>query len=92
MIASFKHRGLRRFHEREDRSRLPQQHVARIERVLDRLNVAVNPQGMDVSGFELHPLKGDLKGFWAVRVSGNLRVIFRFEGGDAYDVDLTDYH
>jgi len=47
---------------------------------------------MDVAGFGLHPLKGDLRGFWAVRVSGNLRIVFRFQDGDAYDVDLVDYH
>ena len=92
MITSFKHRGLRRFHERKDRSRLPQAHVNRIERILDRLDVATQPSGMDVPGFDLHPLKGDLDGFWAVRVSGNLRIIFRFEEGDAYDVNLIDYH
>ena len=92
MIASFKRRGLQRFHERKDRRRLPQAYVDRIERVLDRLDVATQPTGMDVAGFRLHPLKGDLDGFWAVRVSGNLRIIFRFADGDAYDVDLIDYH
>ena len=92
MIASFKHRGLQRYHERNDRSRLPQTHLARIDRILDRLNVAVQPNSMDVAGFALHPLKGDLRGFWAVRVSANLRVVFSFEDGDAYDVDLIDYH
>ena len=67
MIASFKHRGLQRFHERNDRSLLPQAHVTRIERILDRLDVAKQPSGMDVAGFGLHPLKGDLDGLWAVR-------------------------
>ena len=47
---------------------------------------------MALLGFGLHPLKGKLKGLWAVRVSGNWRVVFRFENGNAYDVDLTDYH
>lgn len=47
---------------------------------------------MDLPGFRLHRLKGDLKGFWAVTVRANWRVIFRFEDGDAWDVDLTDYH
>lgn len=92
MIASFKHRGLRRFHEREDRSRLPQQHLPKIGRVLERLDAATDPAGMNVVGFRLHPLKGDMRGFWSVQVSGNLRVVFRFEGTDAYDVDLIDYH
>lgn len=92
MIASFRHRGLQRYHERGDRSRLPQAHVARIDRILDRLDVAKQPSGMDVAGFGLHPLRGDLRGLWAVRVSGNLRIVFRFQDGDAYDVDLLDYH
>lgn len=92
MITSFKHRGLRRFHERNDRSGLPQAYVPKIERALDRLDVATGPEGMDVPEFGLHPLRGNLDGFWSVRVSANLRITFRFEGGDAYDVDLTDYH
>jgi proteic killer suppression protein len=63
MIANIKHRGLRRFDERDDRSRLPQAHIARIERILDRLNVAVHPNSMDIAGFGLHPLKGNFEGF-----------------------------
>lgn len=47
---------------------------------------------MDLPPFRLHPLKGDLRGFWAVTVRANWRIIFRFENGDAYDVDLVDYH
>jgi proteic killer suppression protein len=47
---------------------------------------------LDLPGFRLHPLKGDLKGFWSITVSGNWRIIFRFEQGDAFDVDLVDYH
>ena len=47
---------------------------------------------MDLPGLRLHPLKGELKGFYAVDVSGNWRVVFRFNAGDAYDVDLVDYH
>jgi proteic killer suppression protein len=53
---------------------------------------ASDVQYMALPGFQLHPLKGDLKGFWAVSVSGNWRVIFRLEKGNAYDVDLIDYH
>lgn len=47
---------------------------------------------MNLPGFRLHPLKGDLAGYWAVSVSGNWRVIFRFEEGHAAEVDLLDYH
>ena len=64
----------------------------KIARILARLDEVEGPGNMDLPGFRLHPLKGDLKGFWAVSVSGNWRIVFRFEGGDAYDVDLLDYH
>jgi proteic killer suppression protein len=49
-------------------------------------------QDMGLPGYRLHPLKGELTGFWAVNVSSNWRIIFRFENGSAYDVDLIDYH
>jgi len=65
---------------------------AKAERILDLLNVADGPQAMDLPGFRLHPLKGDLKGLWSVTVSGNWRIVFRFVDGDVCDVDLIDYH
>ena len=66
--------------------------VAKVERVLARLDEAGEPRDMDLPGFGLHPLKGDREGFWAVRVSGNWRIVFRFDGRNARDVDLVDYH
>jgi len=66
--------------------------VQKLTDILDLLNAAAKPGDMDFPGSYLHPLKGGLKGFWAVRVSGNWRVIFRFETGDALDVDYLDYH
>jgi proteic killer suppression protein len=57
-----------------------------------RLDRAEMPQAMNLPGYRLHPLKGDLKGFWSVTVRANWRIIFRFEGADAIDVELTDYH
>lgn len=92
MIASFRHRGLKRLFERGDRSQLAAAFVDKVERVLARLDVASVPEDMDAPGFGLHPLRGELKGFWAVTVSRNWRVVFRFRGGDAVDVDLVDYH
>jgi toxin HigB-1 len=71
---------------------LPADQLDKIARILARLDKADGPDSMDLPGFRLHPLKGDLKGFWAVSVSGNWRIVFRFEGGDACDVDLVDYH
>ena len=92
MITHFRHRGLRLYHEHGDRRLLPQAYVARIERILERLDQAASPEAMRVAGWRLHRLHGNLRGFWAVRVSGNWRIIFRFEGRDAVDVDLIDYH
>jgi proteic killer suppression protein len=56
------------------------------------LNASTSPQDMALPGLFLHPLKGSREGFWSVRVSGNWRVTFRFEGMDAEDVDYEDYH
>lgn len=92
MIRNFKHRGLRRLFERGDRSGIRPDLVGKVERVLARLNASTTPEDMDVPGFGLHPLTGNYKGFWAVFVSRNWRVIFRFQNGDACDVDFTDYH
>jgi proteic killer suppression protein len=91
-IRSFRHRGLKRLFEQGDRSRIRPDHVAKVRRILSRLDVAPTVADVDAPGFRLHPLKGELKGFWAVDVSANWRIIFRFEDGDALDVDLLDYH
>ena len=66
--------------------------VSRLRRILFRLQDATRPGDADAPGFRLHPLKGDRAGEWSVRVSGNWRVVFRFEGGEVVDVDLVDYH
>ena len=88
----FRHKGLRRLYERGDRRLLPSRRVSKIERILARLDVATEPADMNLPGFGLHPLRGNLDGFWAVSVSGNWRIIFRFEAGNVRDVDLVDYH
>lgn len=64
----------------------------KLENILAVLNRSRSPEDMDLPGFRLHPLKGDLKGWWSVTVRANWRVIFRFKDGDAHDVDLVDYH
>ena len=92
MIRSFRHRGLKRFYEDGDPSRIDAALRGRVERVLSALDAAGSPQALDIPGFRLHPLKGELVGFWSVTVSGNWRVVFRFEDGDAFGVDLLDYH
>jgi proteic killer suppression protein len=92
VIASFKHRGLKRLYENDDHRGVSLAHVDKIKRILARLDEATGIRNMALPGFQLHPLKGKLKGLWAVSVSGNWRVVFRFENGNAYDVDLIDYH
>jgi len=92
VIASLKHRGLRLLYEKGNSRGLPAAHLDKIRRILARLDEASGVQHMALPGFQLHPLRGDLRGFWAVSVSGNWRIIFRFENGNAYDVDLVDYH
>ena len=92
MILSFRHKGLRLLFEEGDRSKVQAAQADKIERILARLAEASEPGNMGLPGFKRHPLKRDLAGFWAVSVSGNWRVIFRFEGEHARDVDLIDYH
>jgi proteic killer suppression protein len=92
MIRSFKDRRLKRLFEAGDRSRLQPEHVEKIENVLLALESAQRVEDMGLPGFRLHPLKGDLKGFWSVTIRANWRIVFRFENGDAFDVELTDYH
>ena len=92
MIAGFRHKGLKRFYEKDERKGVPPDLADKIARILARLDVARAPEQMDLPGLKLHSLKGDLKGFWSVWVSGNWRIIFRFDGTDVTQVDLVDYH
>ena len=92
MIESFRHKGLRKLFEEDDWRKVPEAHTDKIARILARLNEASKLQDMGLPGYRLHPLKGELAGFWSVSVSGNWRIIFRFEEGSAIDVDLIDYH
>ena len=87
-----KHKGLRSLHERDNAAQLTAALVPRLRRILFRLQEATHPGIGDAPGFRLHPLKGGRAGQWSVRVSGNWRVVFRFEDGEAVDVDLIDYH
>jgi proteic killer suppression protein len=92
MIKTFRHRGLKRLFEDGDSSKIRTDQVKRIADVLAHLDTALRPSDVDLPGYRLHPLKGELKGRWGVSVSGNWRIVFRFEDGDVFDVDLTDYH
>ena len=92
MIVSISHKGLKLLWTKNDATKLPQNQVKKIRNVLILLNSASNADDMNFPGADLHPLKGELKGFWSVTVSGNYRIIFRIENGDAYLVDYLDYH
>ena len=92
MIRSLKHRGLKRLFERDDRSGIRPDLVDTVQEILTVLDDAATPHDLNLPGYRLHPLKGDLKGFWSVTVRANWRIIFRFEENDAFDVELTDYH
>lgn len=92
MIRNFRHKGLERYFAKSDRSGIDARQADRIRRILDRMDAAVAPGDMDLPGYRFHSLKGDRKGAYAVSVSGNWRITFRFERGDAVDVNLEDYH
>ena len=92
MIRNFRHKGLERLFVASTTRGIPTEHRARIERMLDRLDAAVRPGDMTIPGWRFHPLRGTEKGRWAVAVSGNLRLTFAFDGEDAIDIDLEDYH
>lgn len=92
MIDSFKHKGLRQLFEDGTTKGVNADHVRKLRQILGVLHAAETIDALRLPTFGLHPLKGGLKGFWAVTVRANWRVIFRFVDGKASDVDLVDYH
>jgi toxin HigB-1 len=92
MIRSIHHRGLRRLYEDNDPRGVMVEHAEKLRDILARLDAAGAVTDMDLPGFRLHPLRGNLRGYWAVTVRANWRVIFRFADGEASDVDYVDYH
>ena len=92
MISTFKHKGLELFFTKGSYKGVPAHHRARMERMLDRLDAAREAKDMDLPGYKFHALKGDRKGEFAVSVSGNWRIVFEFDGQDAVNVNLEDYH
>ncbi len=92
MITTIRHKGLRRLHETDDPRGVMADHADKLRRILARLDASNNAADMDLPGYRLHPLKGSLAGFYAVTVNGNWRVIFRFEQGNAIDIDYIDFH
>ena len=93
MIRSFKSRKLKRFFEANDAAGLPSMQSEKVADILAALDTAERPAELALfPGWRLHPLKGELKGFRSVTITGNWRLVFRFEDGDAFDLDLVDYH
>jgi proteic killer suppression protein len=92
MIKSFNHKGLEVYFETGKKSGIQPHHASRISRQLNRLDVAAAPEDMNIPGWDLHSLSGNLAGHYSIKVNGNWRITFRFEGEDAVLVDYQDYH
>jgi proteic killer suppression protein len=92
MIKSFRHKGLKRLYEDDDPRGVVAEHLSKLRNILARLDAANSVDDMNLPGFNLHALKGRLRGFIAVTVRANWRVIFRFVEGHAFEVDYLDYH
>ncbi|HEX3537759.1 MAG TPA: type II toxin-antitoxin system RelE/ParE family toxin [Stellaceae bacterium] len=92
MIRSFRHRGLKGLYDGRTARRGAPEHVQKLRDILAVLDRSRMPEDMNLPGFRLHQLRGELRGYWAVSVSGNWRVTFRFEEGEVVDVDYLDYH
>jgi proteic killer suppression protein len=92
MIQQFKHKGLKRLFETGISSGVNPQHVIRIRKILALLETAETSEDMDLPGLELHQLRGDRKGTWSVKVSGNWCITFKIQNGDAFNVNYEDYH
>lgn len=92
MIRSIRHKGLRRYYETGGASGIQSAHARRLRFQLAALDTARKIEDMDLPGYRLHPLKGDLKGRWSIWVSGNWRLTFEFRDGDVHLLDYEDYH
>ena len=92
MIVSFEHKGLERFYKTGSKSGIQPVHAPRLSLMLSLLDIAKSADDMNVPGFGLHPLKGDLRGYFSVKVSGNWRLIFKPNGENMELVDYLDYH
>jgi len=92
MIKSFRHKGLESFFYDGSKKGIQPKHARKLADLLDRLHAAKIADDMNFPGSDLHFLKGDRRGLWAVRVSGNWRMTFMFQNGDAHVVDYVDYH
>ena len=92
MIKSIRHKGLRLYYEESDGSKLPKEHLAKIARILTALDAIASRDDILMFRSGIHLLKGKYGGFWSLHVTGNYRIIFRFQLPDDYDIDYVDYH
>jgi proteic killer suppression protein len=92
MIQSIRHKGLKRLYGDDDARGVMAEHAEKLRDILARIDAARTIADLDIPGFRLHPLKGELKGLWAVTVRANWRVIFQFAEPNVFDVDYVDYH
>jgi len=92
VIKSFRHKGLKKLYDTGSQQGVKPEHINRLRLILARLDGSQSPQDMDLPGLSLDKLKGKYKNYWAVSVSGNWLVIFRFEDNNAVDIDYLDYH
>jgi len=92
VIQKIRHKGLKKLYRDDSAAKVNPDHADKLRRILGVLDQASSPDEVDLPGFRLHPLKGEYDGFYAVQVSGNWRVIFRFEGDQVTDVNYLDYH
>jgi toxin HigB-1 len=92
VIETFRHKGLKRLYHADDPSGIGADMLPKVRRILSVLDAAGSVDAVRLPGFDLHPLKGDRKGYWGVSVNKNYRIVFRFEGSNVFDVELVDYH
>lgn len=92
MITSFKHRGIKRFYERDDGSKLPPDMLNRIAEILAALDSAKSPDDLALPSYRLHQLGGNKKGQWSITVRANWRIVFEFNGSNITNEDFVDYH
>jgi proteic killer suppression protein len=92
MIASFRHKGLKKYYESGNQSGIQPSHAKRLRMQLAALESAQTIDDMDIAGFRLHPLKGEDRGRWSIWMNGNWRITFEFNNGNAYVLDYEDYH
>lgn len=92
MIISWKHKGLKAFYETESKAGIQPEHAKRLKLLLQLLDAAEEPQALHLPGLGFHPLQGDLKAYYALKVSGNWRLVFQFDGKNVCLVDYIDYH